>query len=453
MRKQLFNGLLLGSLITLFLFSCKPKDSNEQIGEPYDPNKPVTLTRFYPDSGGMATKVILEGTNFGINNKAVKVYFNYKEEDTGNIRSKRAAVVASVGDMIYAITPRQPGNGSATGDTCFISVVVGKDSVVYKKHFIYHTTTTVSTIAGVPQTADKDRTGGTLSTARFSIPKYLASDREGNVYLVDWQNDWNAPSTFYLINQNADRVQAIGSIGRSNAPCLDPTGQFLLVPADAGVDCYLFNIGLEFEQTTIKPRKVDLTSWQYKLSLAPSKLDGLIYTVVSSAGNSKPYIMAINRQQNTIQMVADITTDQAHSFLAFDPTNPEWLYIAQSQLHMISRYNIVTKVYESGWAGSKAEGGHLDGPRTVARFNFPRQISFDSNGHLYIADVNNHCIRKITPDGLVTTVIGQPGIAGYIDGGPDDALFRNPEGVTVTPDDAVWVSDTGNDVLRKLAIE
>ena len=152
-------------------------------------------------------------------------------------------------------------------------------------------------------------------------------------------------------------------------------------------------------------------------------------------------------------MNTDINKDYSHGMIAFDPKNPEWLYIAQSHLNMISRFNIVTKTYESGWAGAKNVADHIDGPRNLARFNYPRQICFDYDGNLFIADTNNHCIRKISPDGNVTTVIGQRGKKGYVDGGPDDALFNSPEGVTVTPDNTVWIADTGNDVLRKLAIE
>ena len=67
-----------------------------------------------------------------------------------------------------------------------------------------------------------------------------------------------------------------------------------------------------------------------------------------------------------------------------------------------------------------------DGKRLNARFNFPSQICFELDGIMYIADSSNHCIRSIDREGAVSTVIGVPGRAGYVDGTPDDALFDEP---------------------------
>ena len=72
---------------------------------------------------------------------------------------------------------------------------------------------------------------------------------------------------------------------------------------------------------------------------------------------------------------------------------------------------------------------------------------------MYIADTNNHCIRKVTPDGKVSTVIGIPGEAGYQDGAPDEALFNRPFGVCINKDGIIYIGAFENQCIRRLAIE
>ena len=111
---------LMLSCLLISIFSCSDDKTNANgSGQPYDPNTPVKLETFYPDSGGMATKVIIKGTNFGTDPEAIKVYYN----------TKKAAVVRAAGDMLYVITPRQPGA------ECQISVAIGKDSLTFENTF------------------------------------------------------------------------------------------------------------------------------------------------------------------------------------------------------------------------------------------------------------------------------------------------------------------------------
>jgi DNA-binding beta-propeller fold protein YncE len=98
-------------------------------------------------------------------------------------------------------------------------------------------------------------------------------------------------------------------------------------------------------------------------------------------------------------------------------------------------------------------GGHRDGELSVAQFNNPHQAQFDEEGNLYVCDRGNHCIRKVTTDGMVETVVGIPGVAGFKDGGKEEALFNDPWGVAVGPDGSVYVAEFENNRIRKLAIE
>ena len=88
-----------------------------------------------------------------------------------------------------------------------------------------------------------------------------------------------------------------------------------------------------------------------------------------------------------------------------------------------------------------------------AQFDTPSAGAFDEDGNLYIADKNNHCIRKITPDGTVSLYAGTPKQSGYKDGLPDVAKFNQPEGLTILSDQSIIVADRENQVIRKVVVE
>lgn len=86
---------------------------------------------------------------------------------------------------------------------------------------------------------------------------------------------------------------------------------------------------------------------------------------------------------------------------------------------------------------------------TDAQFNSPNGIAIDSAGNLYIADSGNNCIRKVTPAGLVSTLAG--GVQGNLEGTGTSAEFNSPYGLAVGPDGTVYVADTYNNCIRKIA--
>ena len=102
-------------------------------------------------------------------------------------------------------------------------------------------------------------------------------------------------------------------------------------------------------------------------------------------------------------------------------------------------------------AGSMSGGGSADGARTVARFSSPSAIAADAVGNLYVADTLNHTIRKITAAGVVTTIAGAVGVPGFADGPGLSARFQFPRGIAVDPvSGAVWISDAANHVIRRI---
>ena len=102
-------------------------------------------------------------------------------------------------------------------------------------------------------------------------------------------------------------------------------------------------------------------------------------------------------------------------------------------------------------AGKAGGPGFADGTGTAALFNNPNGIAVDGSGNVYVADVGNQVIRKITPTGIVSTLAGKVGTSGYADGTGTAALFSYPIlGYIVDGNGTVYVADSNNSVIRKI---
>jgi hypothetical protein len=97
--------------------------------------------------------------------------------------------------------------------------------------------------------------------------------------------------------------------------------------------------------------------------------------------------------------------------------------------------------------------GNLDGTGTAARFRYPIAVVADAVGNVYVTDGNNHNIRKITPSGVVTTVAGTTltsGQSGYVDATGAAARFNYPYGIAIDKFGTLFVADINNNVIRKI---
>ena len=124
------------------------------------------------------------------------------------------------------------------------------------------------------------------------------------------------------------------------------------------------------------------------------------------------------------------------------------LYVADTDNHTIRKITpagVVTTL--AGAAGAK---GNVDGKGSEARFNAPSGIAADREGVLYVADSRNNIIRKIDSQGMVTTLAGQAGVEGNNDGDAKTARFNNPYGITVDGAHNLFVTDGDNDTVRKI---
>ena len=176
--------------------------------------------------------------------------------------------------------------------------------------------------------------------------------------------------------------------------------------------------------------------------------DGTIY--IADAGETNR-IFKIT--EGTITPVAgshEADSDDSHASASFN--TPSGLaidgdgniYVADTGNNRIRK---VTPDSQVSTVAGDGTAGYLDGPAKQARFNGPVGVAVDAKGNIFVADTYNDRIRKISSDGQVSTVSGgpTPGLA-------DDsaALFDTPCGVVVTPDGTLIVADTGNDLLRKI---
>ena len=432
--------MLVIAVSAVFLWTCENKPDNFGKVE-YDSSKRTEVHSFEPESGGLATKVFISGSNFGTDLSKIKVYFG----------DMRAPVVGSDGNHLYTISPRQPDDGFYN-----ISVVVHDDSVSFVgNEFKYNVMYIIRTISGRKGTEQLKE--GKLSEAEYHQPSTLAMDNNGNLFM----SHWRVPFTIVRINEEEDIVERLmqGSIDPDatyalGAPTVDADGVVSVIN-DNGRDYYTFDPKDDWSprQRSILPAGPGGTPFSVSTahSLAAHPVTGELYTRYQSNG----HLIKIDPITKEGSLVI-VTPSPCDSYLVFDPVNPNLLYITYSSLHFIGTYNIETKELKS-FAGRSGTPDWQDGPVDDARFNNPNQLIVAPNGNLYVADRGNHCIRMITLDGegggVVSTIIGKGGVPGYQDGNPEDALFNNPRGVAVTPQGDIYITDLGNNVIRKLTFE
>jgi len=130
---------------------------------------------------------------------------------------------------------------------------------------------------------------------------------------------------------------------------------------------------------------------------------------------------------------------------------------ASGNLFVVDEFNYtIRKITPSAevttYAGFPGARGSADGPRASARFNFPEGIAVDTLGNIYVADTDNETIRMISASGNVITLAGSTGLRGTADGFRSAARFDNPEGLAVDSAGNVYVADELNGSIRKIAV-
>ncbi len=124
------------------------------------------------------------------------------------------------------------------------------------------------------------------------------------------------------------------------------------------------------------------------------------------------------------------------------------VYVADQLNHTIRKVTSAGEV--TTLAGLAGDGGSDDGAGNEARFLNPSGVAVDSPGTVFVADTWNNTIRKVTPGGIVTTLVGMPGVVGGSDGMNSQARFVYPQGVAVDKAGNLYVADSGGETIRKV---
>jgi streptogramin lyase len=127
------------------------------------------------------------------------------------------------------------------------------------------------------------------------------------------------------------------------------------------------------------------------------------------------------------------------------------LWLAALPLAALGQANYDTPYTFTTLAGVARVAGTNDGTGSAARFYEPGGVALDSVGNLYVSDEGNNTIRKVTPGGAVTTLAGRAGTAGSADGTNSAARFNDPCGLAVDTNGNIYVADFGNDTIRKVS--
>jgi hypothetical protein len=327
----------------------------------------------------------------------------------------------------------------------------------------------VSTLAGAVGFAGSS--DGTGTAALFNMPQGIAVDATGNVYVADTNNSTirKITSTGVVSTLAGSAGQTGGSDGTgSSARFANPFG----LAVDAAGNVYV----ADYDNDTVR-----------KVTAA-----GVVSTLAGSAGNSgsangqggaalfnHPAAVAVDASGNIYvidtsnQTVREISAGGNVTTLAGSPgiggsadgagaaasffypggiasTGAGVVYIADTGNHSIRAMTSPGVV--STLAGSAGQKGDTDGTGSQATFEYPYGASVDGSGHLYVADSGNNTVREITSGGGVTTIAGVGGVpGGSSDGSNGAARFSNPSGAAVDGSGNVYVADSGNSTIRKIA--
>jgi trimeric autotransporter adhesin len=267
----------------------------------------------------------------------------------------------------------------------------------------------ISTVAG-GGTSGFGGDGGQATSAQLNYPFSAAVDASGNLYIADTSNHRARKVTpAGVISTVAGTGYGVG-VNQMRFP--------EAVAVDAGGNLYIAD------------------SWNSRiLEVTPA---GIIITV---AGNGTPGFGGDDGPATSAKL-------SYPSGVAVDASGN--LYIAElanQRVRKVTPAGIINTVAGNGTSGFGGDGG----PATSAQLASPRGVAVDAGGNLYIADMANHRIRKVTPAGVINTVagIGTPGFSG--DGGPaTSAQFNGLYGVAVDADGNLYVADSRNNRIRQV---
>ncbi len=313
---------------------------------------------------------------------------------------------------------------------------------------------TVTTIAG--QFWESGSVDGTGRSARFNYPRNVVIDPAGNLYILDGNN-----YTLRKMTAGGVVTTIAGSPGaKSYVDGPGPTARFFQpagLARDSLGNLYVSDFDLARGGGVVRKVSPAGVVSTHLTHLSGNVLAVDAYNTLLVGGGTAIRTFAVNGSEIFRDWPANLPTPggvprpPAGDFgtvtaLAIDRAGN--VYIADFLKHEIRKVTPARTM--TVLAGGSGSAGYVDGTGTSARFNFPGSLDVDSAGNVYVADSNNHVLRKITPAGVVTTVLGaanQPALFGsdgrvaFPDGVGGSARLGGPQAVGVGPDDAVYLMD------------
>ncbi|MEO6875121.1 MAG: FG-GAP-like repeat-containing protein [Opitutaceae bacterium] len=268
--------------------------------------------------------------------------------------------------------------------------------------------TTFAGTAGSPGSTD-----ATGSAARFDLPGGVALDSNGNVYVADTYNSTirkitpaGVTTTFAGLAGSPGSADGTGSAARFNNP--------IGLASDTSDNIYVAD--------TVNDTIRKITSAGVVSTLAGTAGSaGSTDATGSAARFYQPYGVAVDGAGNVY--VAD--------------TN-------NSTIRKITSAGVVSTL-----AGTASSTGSLDATGSAARFNNPFSVAVDGSGNVYVADTTNSTVRKITTEGVVTTLAGSAGFIGSTDAAGSAARFNYLGGIAVNGSGVLYVADSFNYIIRR----
>lgn len=426
--------LMLLTLIHIGFTSCDNDDSKEITQIDINLLQPTVVT-YTPLEGGFSTELTIYGANLGTDINDIRVTVNGVD----------TPVKSSNGRIIKAVVPENSGSGK-------VKLYIKEKEFTFNQDFTYGYQSVVETYLG----EDKADVDGDFSSARFKSPFYLLWDENNALYIVE-EGSSNIDDDACLRVAYNNNVTTL--IKASESPLFErlrgisfSKDQNTLFLCNDKNNNGLMGFGKMIRDSNGFSPVETIINDDKAIAGAVNPITDEVFV----AFYDKARICKVGKNGEIIdKFVIPGKKNMTFKDMIFSKDGKTLYISAAYRGHSI--YKIEYDIDSGNFSDVKVLAGpndnvvgNAEGVGVSARFNNPGQMDLDNEGNLYVADSNNHCIRKITPEGVVTTFAGVPGSYGNEDMGALNSRFNRPEGCKFGNDGALYIADKYNHRIRRI---